>query len=326
MKKGIAASNGYAIGKVFLKIDDDIVITEKSVTDKDEEKLRLNAAVEVSRIQLTDIKNKTTEEIGESEAEVFGSHLMMLDDPEFVGCALQNIECDNISAEAAVKRVTDMYMAIFSEMEDEYMKERAADIKDVSDRILRNLTGKVSSGLSKLGENTVVVAHDLTPSDTAQLDKSKVIGFLTDIGGCTSHSAIMARTLEIPAVVGLGDITSNVKTGDTVIVDGVNGEVYINPDDETLRLYKEKKCKLNAEKEELKKLVDTKTITKTGKEIIIAGNIGSPEDICKVIENGGEGVGLFRTEFLYMDRTEMPSEDEQFRLISLLPKRWDVSL
>lgn len=323
MKKGIAASTGYVVGKVFLKAIEEIVIAEKTKIDKEEEKKRLEKALELSRQQITVLKDKTAAEIGESEAEVFVSHLMMLDDPEFIGAVLQNVESGNFSAEIAVNAVADMYLAIFSDMEDEYMKERAADIRDVRDRILRNLTGSISGGLSELEENTVVVAHDLTPSDTAQLDKSRVAAFLTDIGGRTSHSAIMARTLEIPAVVGLEDITSSVKTGDMVIVDGVEGVVIINPDEDTVRLYEEKKVMIKKEKEELKKLIHTKTLTKAGKEIIIAGNIGEPEDIHKVIENGGEGVGLFRTEFLYMNRNELPSEEEQYEAYKYVAEKME---
>lgn len=323
MKKGIAASNGYVIGKVFLKVTQEIVIAEKTEIDIDEEKKRLKEAVEASRIQLTAIKDKTAVEIGEQEAEVFASHLMMLDDPEFIGAALQNVESENLSAESAVTTVADMYLAIFSDMEDEYMRERAEDIKDIKERLLRNLIGSISNDLSELEENTVVVAHDLTPSDTAQLDKSKVVGFLTDIGGRTSHSAIMARTLEIPAVVGLEDITSSVKNGDTVVVDGVEGIVIINPDEDTIKLYEDKKAQLKEEKEKLKRLINTKTVTKAGKEIIVAGNIGSFKDVHKVIENGGEGIGLFRTEFLYMDRDELPSEEEQYEAYKYVAEKME---
>lgn len=312
MKKGIAASKGYAIGKAFLVEKDEIVIAEKTGINITEERTRLEAAIEVTRRQLLHLKDKTSADIGEKEAAVFESHLTMLDDPEFTGAALSGIEADNVSAESAVKKIVDMYLSIFADMEDEYMKERASDIKDVGERIIRNLLGKSSNGLSELPENTVVVAHDLTPSDTAQLDRSKVIAFLTNTGGRTSHSAIMARTLEIPAVVGLENITTTVKTGDVVIVDGVEGTVIVNPDNETLELYRNKKSELDIEKNKLKELVHTKTITKQGKSVIVAGNIGSPNDVHKVIENGGEGVGLFRTEFLYMDRTEFPSEEEQF--------------
>jgi phosphoenolpyruvate-protein phosphotransferase (PTS system enzyme I) len=238
---------------------------------------------------------------------------MFLEDEEFTGTAISKIHTENISAEQAISEVVNMYLEIMSAIEDEYMRERSSDIKDVGNRILSNLMGKCDNILENLPDNSVVVAHDLTPSDTAQLDKKKVAAFITDIGGRTSHSAIMARTLEIPAVVGLENITSSVKNGDMIIVDGVEGLVIINPNEDTIDLYREKKNSLEQEKEKLKKLVNMKTITKSGKEIILAGNIGSPSDVDKVIENGGEGVGLFRTEFLYMDRPELPSEEEQFK-------------
>ncbi|OPJ57560.1 phosphoenolpyruvate-protein phosphotransferase [Clostridium oryzae] len=323
MKKGIAASSGYAIGRVFLKVNEQIVIAKKTEIDKEEEKRRLEEAIEKSRQQLLEIKERTASEIGEGEAEVFESHLMILDDPEFIGAAMQNIESEQLNAEIAVNTVMDMYLDMFSDMEDEYMRERAADLRDVKDRLLRNLTGSIYASLDNLEDNTVVVAHDLTPSDTAQLDKNKVIGFLTDIGGRTSHSAIMARTLEIPAVVGIEDITLSVKTGDIVIVDGVAGKVIINPDKETIKIYEKKKLELQKEKLELKKLANTKTVTKAGKEVIVAGNIGAPQDVHKVIENGGEGIGLFRTEFLYMDRGELPSEEEQYEAYKYVAEKME---
>lgn len=311
-KKGIAASRGYAIGQVVIKNDCEICITTDYDIDVNEEKARLHDAIEASRKQIELLKDKTRIEMGEAEAAVFDSHIMLLDDPEFTGAASGAIDSENRSAENAVNEVVNMYISIFSDLEDEYMRERAADVKDVGDRILRNLTGNTDSCLCHLPDNAVVVAHDLTPSDTAQLDRKKVVAFLTDIGGRTSHSAIMARTLEIPAVVGLGDITSSVKDGDSVIVDGVEGIVIINPDKVAIALYEEKKAKLEIEKNRLKSLINTKTVTKSGKEILVAANIGSPEDVDSVIRNGGDGIGLFRTEFLYMDRDELPSEEEQF--------------
>ncbi|MDP4091604.1 MAG: phosphoenolpyruvate--protein phosphotransferase [Bacillota bacterium] len=312
MRKGIAASKGYAIGKVFLKEQDVIVIAHSNCIDVIEEKKRLKRAVEEARNQLIHLRDKTGESIGKEESVVFESHLILLDDPEFIGAASAAVERDNTSAEAAVKSIVDMYLAIFSDMEDEYIKERAADIKDVGNRLLRNLMGRCSTEFPDLPENTVVVAHDLVPSDTAQLDRRKVIAFLTDIGGRTSHSAIIARMLEIPAVVGLQDITSRVKNGDTVIVDGAEGVVIINPQEDTLKLYEDKRVQLEIENDKLKGLIDKKAVTRAGRNIAVAGNIGSVEDVHKVIENGGEGVGLFRTEFLYMDREELPTEEEQF--------------
>lgn len=312
MKKGIAASKGYAIGKVFIQEHEEIVITDAKVTNVEAEKETLQKALDKSKEQLTAIKEKTLAEIGEHEAQVFEAHLTLLDDPEFTGGMLAEIEANSVNAMKAVENVTNTFVMIFESMEDEYMKERAADIKDVSKRIIANLAGKGDNSLASVEENTVIVAHDLTPSDTAQLDRSKVIGFLTNIGGRTSHSAIMARTLEIPAIVGLKDITTSVKNGDTVILDGIEGICIINPEQSVIDEYTAKRDKFLKEQEELKKLIEVKTVTKSGKRIEVCGNIGSPADAEAVLANGGDGVGLFRTEFLYMDRDSAPTEEEQF--------------
>lgn len=312
MKKGIAASKGYAIGKVFLQVNEEIVITDEKVSDIEAEKAKLQKALDDSRIQLEKIKEKALIEMGAEKAQVFEAHITLLDDPEFTGAMQNEIESNSINSMKAVQSVTDMFVSIFDAMEDAYMKERAADIKDVSKRIISNLAGKGGEAFAITEGNTIVVAHDLTPSDTAQLDRSKVVGFITDIGGRTSHAAIMARTLEIPAVLGLGDITTSVKTGDSVIVDGLTGDVIINPSEEVIAEYTKKKEKFQAEQEELKKLIDVKTTTKSGRRIEVCGNIGKPEDVLGVIANGGDGVGLFRTEFLYMDRESAPTEEEQF--------------
>lgn len=312
MKKGIAASKGYAIGKVFLQVNEEIVITDKKVSDIEAEKAKLQKALDDSRTQLEKIKEKALIEMGAEKAQVFEAHITLLDDPEFTGAMQNEIESNSTNSMKAVQSVTDMFVSIFDAMEDAYMKERAADIKDVSKRIISNLAGKGGEAFAITEGNTIVVAHDLTPSDTAQLDRSKVVGFITDIGGRTSHAAIMARTLEIPAVLGLGDITTSVKTGDSVIVDGLTGDVIINPSEEVIAEYTKKKEKFQAEQEELKKLIDVKTTTKSGRRIEVCGNIGKPEDVLGVIANGGDGVGLFRTEFLYMDRESAPTEEEQF--------------
>lgn len=312
MKKGIAASKGYAIGKVFLQVNEEIVITDKKVSDIEAEKAKLQKALDDSRTQLEKIKEKALIEMGAEKAQVFEAHITLLDDPEFTGAMQMEIESNSTNSMKAVQSVTDMFVSIFDAMEDAYMKERAADIKDVSKRIISNLAGKGGEAFAITEGNTIVVAHDLTPSDTAQLDRSKVVGFITDIGGRTSHAAIMARTLEIPAVLGLGDITTSVKTGDSVIVDGLTGDVIINPSEEVIAEYTKKKEKFQAEQEELKKLIDVKTTTKSGRRIEVCGNIGKPEDVLGVIANGGDGVGLFRTEFLYMDRESAPTEEEQF--------------
>lgn len=312
MKKGIAASKGYAIGKVFLQEHEEIIITDTKVADAEAEKNVLQKALDQAKLQLTAIRDKALKEIGEHEAQVFEAHLTLLDDPEFTGGMLLEIESNNINAMKAVENITNTFVMIFDSMEDEYMKERAADIKDVSKRIISNLAGKGGDAFAITEANTIVVAHDLTPSDTAQLDRSKVVGFLTNIGGRTSHSAIMARTLEIPAIVGLKDITTSVKNGDFVIVDGIEGLCIINPEQSVIDEYTAKREKFLAEQEELKKLIDVKTVTKSGRRIEVCGNIGSPADAEAVLANGGDGVGLFRTEFLYMDRDSAPTEEEQF--------------
>lgn len=312
MKKGIAASKGYAIGKVFLQEHEEIVITDAKVEDVAAEKEKLQKALDNSKAQLEKIKEKAAAEMGEEKAAVFEAHITLLDDPEFTGAMASEIETNSINAMKAVENVTNTFVMIFDSMEDDYMRERAADIKDVSKRIIANLAGKGDEAFAITENNTVVVAHDLTPSDTAQLDRSKVVGFVTNIGGRTSHAAIMARTLEIPAVLGVGDITSSVKTGDTIIVDGITGDVLINPSEDVIAEYKAKQEKFQAEQEELKKLINVKTTTKSGRRIEVCGNIGKPEDVLGVIANGGDGVGLFRTEFLYMDRDSAPTEEEQY--------------
>lgn len=312
MKKGIAASKGYAIGKVFVQEHEEIVITDAKVSDVAAEQAKLQSALDASREQLEKIKAKAAVEMGEEKAAVFEAHITLLDDPEFTGAMNLEIETNSINAMKAVENVTNTFVMIFESMEDAYMRERAADIKDVSKRIISNLAGKGGDAFAITEANTIVVAHDLTPSDTAQLDRTKVIGFMTNIGGRTSHAAIMARTLEIPAVLGLGDITDAVKNGDTVILDGITGDVIINPSEEVIAEYQAKKEKFTAEQEELKKLIDVKTTTKSGKRVEVCGNIGKPEDVLGVIANGGDGVGLFRTEFLYMDRDNAPTEEEQY--------------
>lgn len=312
MKKGIAASKGYAIGKVFLQEHEEIIITDAKVNDVEAEKVVLQKALDLSKEQLEKIKAKAVESMGAEKAEVFEAHITLLDDPEFTGGMMMEIESSSINAFKAVEGITNTFVMIFESMDDEYMRERAADIKDVSKRIIANLAGKGGDAFGITEENTIVVAEDLTPSDTAQLDRTKVVAFLTNIGGRTSHSAIMARTLEIPAIVGLRDITTSVKTGDSIIVDGIEGICIINPDQSVIDEYIAKRETFIAEQEELKKLIDVKTRTKSGKRIEVCGNIGQPEDVDNVLAYGGDGVGLFRTEFLYMDRDSAPTEDEQY--------------
>lgn len=311
MIKGIAASKGYAVGKVFIKKDIKIKINNLKIENINEEMIKLEGALEKTRYQLEFLREKIEKEVGKEESLVFESHQLILEDPEFVDKAKEMIKKDSVSADFAIDSIKKELVAVMESIDDEYMRERAADIKDVSDRIIRNLLG-IQGEVSISENNTIVVAHDLTPSDTAQLDKSKVCAFLTNIGGRTSHSAIMARTMEIPAIVGMNNITSLVKDGDTLLVDGVNGVVVINPSELQINEFEVKIKQFKEEKEKLKQLKDVKIYDKNNRHIEVCGNIGSPDDVSQVLENGGDGVGLFRTEFLYMDRSTMPSEEEQF--------------
>lgn len=311
MIKGISASKGYAIGKVFIKKHIEININNLKIENIDEEINKLDRALNSTRNQLETLRKKIEEEVGKEESLVFESHQMILDDPEFIDKAKEMIKNNSVSADYAIDTVKKELVVIMESINDEYMRERAADIKDVSDRIVRNILG-IEDEVNITEYNTVVVAHDLTPSDTAQLDKNKVCAFLTNIGGKTSHSAIMARTMEIPAIVGMNNITEVVKNGDTILVNGVEGYVIINPKDSEIKEFENYIRSYNEEKEKLKALKDVKIYDKNNRQIEICGNIGSTKDVDQVLENGGDGIGLFRTEFLYMDRSNMPSEEEQF--------------
>ena len=320
MLKGIAASKGYAIGQIYIMAQNEIEIDKTPCTDVNESLFKLKDAVETSRLQLQKIRRKTAETIGEEEAKVFDSHMMFLEDPEFIGAIEETIHTESMQTVAAIEKVKLFYKTLFDQMDNAYMKERAADIVDVGNRLIRNALG-IQDSTSTLPENTIIVAHDLTPSDTAQLDKSKVIGFLTDIGGVTSHSAIMARSLEICAVVGLNDISKKVMNGQPVIIDGVNGIAILDPDAQTLAQYESLKMAYLKRREDLKKYKDLKLKYDDGRDILIAGNIGSVKDLDAVIENGADGIGLFRTEFVFMDRETMPTEEEQFMIYKTVAEK-----
>lgn len=310
--KGIGASPGIAIGKALVIKHQEMVIDKKTGVDVEAEVKRLDDAIAVSKVELTKIKEKAAKELGEEEAEIFGAHLMVLEDPELVGGAKEQIKSETVNAEFALNEVKEMFVGMFESMDNEYMRERAADIKDVANRVLRHLLGIKVVDLSALDEEVVLVAHDLTPSDTATMDKKKVLGFLTNIGGSTSHTAIMARTLEIAAIVGLSDVTETVKDGEMVVFDGDNGVVFVNPSEELIAEYTEKKKAFEAEKKELEKLKGQPSVTLDGKHVELAGNIGTPNDVEGLINNDAEGVGLYRTEFLYMNNDSFPTEEVQY--------------
>ena len=316
MKSGIAASKGYAIGRVIIKSNQEIWISDELITDSIAEKEKLATAVRECKKQLENLRKQAATSMGEEQARIFDAHIMLLDDIELIDAIHYEIEVHKLNAMKAVSKAAGRFIARLEKIEDEYLKERATDLKDVVNRLIANLSGvgtdRVGMDFSINGENLVLVAHELAPSDTVMLDKSKVIAFLTDLGGYTSHTAIMARSLEIPAVVGMGDITKAVKNGDLVIVDGFEGKVIINPCNEELADYRRKISVYCKEQTGLRRLAGAKAENKQGKRVVVAGNIGRPDDVYQVIENGGDGVGLFRTEFLYMSQDREPDEEEQF--------------
>lgn len=322
IKKGIAASSGYAMGRVYIKKEIRIYVDDKRVLDKKSEQMRLSIAAEKAKEEIEVLKYKTAVTLGEEEAKVFDAHMMLLDDPEFIGAVEYEVENTGINAMKALETVTARFISIFNTMDNEYMRERASDINDISARIMRNLAG-VDTTTDRYGYDTIVVARDLAPSDTAALDKQKVIAFITETGGRTSHSAIMARTLEIPAVVGLGNILSTLNNNDLVIVDGVAGEIIIDPTEEEIQIYLKKKEEFTEKKAELQNLRAVPATTKDGKRIEVTGNIGKPSDVHAIIEKGGDGVGLFRTEFLYMDRASLPGETEQVEAYKYVLEKMD---
>ncbi|ATH60517.1 phosphoenolpyruvate--protein phosphotransferase [Staphylococcus nepalensis] len=309
---GIAASDGVAIAKAYLLVEPDLSYNSEKVKDVDAEIAKFQKAIETSKVELTKIRNNAEENLGADKAAIFDAHLLVLDDPELIQPIEEKIKNEQVNAPTALSDVTGQFITIFESMDNEYMKERAADIRDVSKRVLAHILGVELPNPSMIDESVVIIGNDLTPSDTAQLNKAFVQGFVTNIGGRTSHSAIMSRSLEIAAVVGTKSITQEVKQGDMIIVDGLTGEVIIDPTEDEVIAYQNKRERFFEDKKELQKLRDEETTTVDGEHAELAANIGTPNDLKGVIENGAEGVGLYRTEFLYMGRDEMPTEDEQF--------------
>ncbi len=311
--KGIAASDGIAVAPAYLLVEPDLSFSKTSVSDVDAEVARFKKVVEESTKELEKVRDKAKESLGPEEAQVFDAHLLFLSDPEFTGAIETEIKDQKINAEAALDETAQKFITIFEGMTDNaYMQERAADVRDVSKRLMAHLLGKKLPDPAAIDHEVVVVAYDLTPSDTAQLNKKYVKGFVTDVGGRTAHSAIMARSLEIPAVVGTETITKDVKDGDMLIADGLDGDAIINPTDAQIEEYTKKGEAFAKQKEEWKKLKNEPSVTANGKKFIIAANIGTPNDMKGVKENGAEALGLYRTEFLYMDSKDFPSEEAQF--------------
>ncbi len=312
MLGGTGASTGIGIGTAVVVEETELVITRQTVEDISAEVKRFNKALNQTLSDTEQLAQDLSQRVGEKEAEIMQGHVMLLSDPMLVGEIETSIKNEGINSEAAVEVVCSTYADMFASMGDELMQQRATDMRDIKTRLQRTLMGLSTVNLSALAPGSILVAKDLTPSMTAGINPDNVTGIVTELGGRTSHSAILARALEIPAVVAVGGLLEQVKDGDKVILDGDGGQIFINPDRETEAAYEEKRQQFLTEKKELQKYVGMKSVTRDGVQVEVAANIGRPEDVDKVLEYDGEGIGLFRTEFLFMDRTAMPTEEEQF--------------
>ncbi|GAA4864730.1 phosphoenolpyruvate--protein phosphotransferase [Paenibacillus vulneris] len=311
---GIAASPGIAIGKAFRLRQEQYVPGADKAADVQRELTLFREAVERAKQELEQIRSMTEARMGAAKAEIFEAHLMLLEDPDLIDAIIEKIENEGDNAQYALHEVSTVFIEALSAMDNELLRERAADVRDVSGRIMSHLRGIPHASVSAIHEPCVLVAEDLTPSDTAQLNLDYVLGFVTEIGSRTSHSAIMARSLEVPAIVGAGEAAALIETGTPIIMDAVGGTVIVNPTDEELAAYQASKAAYDERRRELRKLLDQPTVSQDGHHVELAANIGSVEDLQKVLENGAEGIGLLRTEFLYMGRSALPSEDEQFQV------------
>ncbi|MCG7498456.1 phosphoenolpyruvate-protein phosphotransferase PtsI [Vibrio sp. Of7-15] len=314
MISGILASPGIAFGKALLLQEDEIVLNTNPISDDqvDAEVQRFFDARNKSSEQLEVVKEKARITFGEEKEAIFEGHIMLLEDEELEEEILALIKDDKMSADAAIHSIIEEQASALESLDDDYLKERATDIRDIGSRFVKNALGINIVSLSDINEEVILVANDLTPSETAQINLDYVLGFACDIGGRTSHTSIMARSLELPAIVGTNDITQQVKNGDMLILDAINNKIVINPEEAELAKFKKIRDEFLAEKEELAKLKDLPAITLDGKQVEVCGNIGTAKDCDGVNRNGGEGVGLYRTEFLFMDRDSLPTEEEQY--------------
>ncbi|MBS5615329.1 MAG: phosphoenolpyruvate-protein phosphotransferase PtsI [Haemophilus parainfluenzae] len=314
MITGIPASPGIVFGKALVLKEEKIVLdTQKISEDQVEaEVARFYAGREAAVEQLNSIHQRALKSLGEEKAAIFEGHLMILEDEELEEEIIDYLRSQKVNASVAASKIIDQQVEMLSEIDDEYLKERAGDIRDIGNRLIKNILGMHIVDLGDITEESILVAYDLTPSETAQLNLEKVLGFITDIGGRTSHTSIMARSLELPAIVGTNDVTARVNTGDYLILDAVNNRVYVNPTQAEIDELKTLEAKLAEEKAELAKLKDLPAVTLDGHKVDVVANIGTIRDCEGAHRNGAEGVGLYRTEFLFMDRDQLPSEEEQF--------------
>jgi len=321
--KGIPASPGITIGRAFLFDKEQYTIPRRAIRDDQvqAEVKRFKDALVQTKTELVEIKKRISDEMGAEHGQIFGAHLLVIDDSMLIEEVIARLKKEKLSIEYIFQDVLNRYIKVFSEMDDEYLKERISDINDVGRRILRNLIGVKEDILGNLKEKVVVIAYDLSPSDTATMHKKNVTAFATDIGGRTSHTAIMAKSLEIPAVVGLETVTRKVGNGDDIIIDGTHGIVVISPSQKTLKKYETDKERFAAIGKHLLELKNLPCVTLDGKLVELAANIEVPEDVPSVIAHGAAGIGLYRTEYFYMNRKEPPTEEEQFRAYSAVAKR-----
>lgn len=309
---GVGAAEGIGIGVAKVVREQNVEVVKKAVSDIEAEVNNFIRVLDITKAETKEMSQALEKNASAKEAEILFGHIMLMSDPMLVDEIVNRIKGESVCAEYAIDEVCNQYAAVFASMDDELMQQRATDMLDIKTRLIKKILGIENTDLSKLPYGSIIVAKDLTPSMTAGLNPDNVFGIVTQFGGKTSHSAILARALEIPAVVGLSNLPEDISDNTDILLDGESGEVIILPTDAEKSDYENKKKKYDANKEMLKKYRELPSISKDGKKVEIAGNIGSPEDAKKVIENGGEGIGLFRTEFLFMDRDGMPTEEEQF--------------
>ena len=325
MKKmsGIGASEGVSIGKALLFIEEEIVIPQEKISGDmvGSQLIKLEEGLKKSKTQLIAIREKVKEKMGEDKAAIFDGHIMLLEDEDLKMEVEDKIKSENSPAAKALDEGINEYCEMISQLDDPYLRERAADLKDVGKRWIKNVLGMKMKDLSNLEKDTIVVTYDLTPSDTAQLDLENCIGFITEVGGKTSHSAIMARSLELPAIVGVKDVLAEIFEGQPLIMDGEKGDIIAEPIQDDVATYSAKRAQFLADKEELKKLINEDAITLDGRVVEIYGNIGGPNDVDAVVTSGATGVGLYRTEFLFMNSDHMPTEDEQYQAYRIVAEK-----
>ncbi len=323
MYKGTSASAGIGIGTAVIVEEAELVIERREIADADAEIQRFKGALERTIADTERMAQDLAARVGEKEAEIMQGHMMLLSDPMLTGEIENAVRNEKVNSEIAIENVCNMYADMFASMGDELMQQRATDMRDIKTRMQKTLMGIQSVDIAALAPGSVLVAKDLTPSMTAGINPANVVGIVTELGGRTSHSAILARALEIPAVVAVTGFLSGVRDGDEVVLDGSSGDVYVNPDEETKKLFTGRQSRFMEEKKELEKYIGRPSVTKDGVRVEIVANIGKPEDVEKVLQYDGEGIGLFRTEFLFMDREAMPTEDEQFEAYKKVAEAMD---